>query len=193
MKTRHEFPRDLHLQTDHLVIVPRPPRRGTSSTGRVRSMLATGAALAVIWAGLHWNDPTSWVIGLPTAIIGAAATCLLPAAPSPTVSVLGAFRLAVFALAGILRGARDVSVFTLAPARLRSGCLTFHTRLPEGRPRRLFALLITLLPGTLTVRLEKNRLAVHAIDRGPATRADLNALEARVAGLFGLTLDGDSP
>ncbi|RYH07078.1 Na+/H+ antiporter subunit E [Tropicimonas sp. IMCC6043] len=191
MKVRHEFPRELHLQTDHLVILPRRSRRASVGAGRVRAMLGTGAVLAAIWAGLHWNDPGSWVIGLPTVIAGAAATSLLPAAPPPAISLFGALRLAWFAFAGVLRGARDVSLFSLAPGRLRSGCLTVRTRLPEGRPRRLFALLITLLPGTLTARLEDDRLTVHALDCGPATRADLDALETRIAGLFRLSLDGD--
>ncbi|WP_068110767.1 Na+/H+ antiporter subunit E [Tropicimonas marinistellae] len=192
MKIRHEFPRDLHLQTDHLVILPRRPHRESDTPGRVRGMLGSGAALAAIWAALHWDDPTSWVIGLPTVVAGAAATCLLPVSPPQTFSVVGALRLAGFVFAGVLRGARDVSMFTLVPSRLRSGCLNFRTRLAEGRPRRLFALLITLLPGTLTVRLEGDQLTVHALDCGPAARADLDALEARIAGLFRLSLDGDA-
>lgn len=191
MNIRHEFGRDLHLQTDHLVLLPRKPRRASASAGRVRRLLGTGALLAAIWAGLHWDDPASWVIGLPTVIAGAAASSLLPAAPPPAISIVGALRLAKFAIAGVLRGACDVSVLSLFPGRLRSGCLTFRTRLPEGRPRRLFALLITLLPGTLTARLEDDRLTVHALDCGPTARDDLHALEARIAGLFGLTIDGD--
>lgn len=191
MKIRHEFHGDLHLQTDHLVILPDQPRRANAAAGRVRGMLGTGIVLAAIWAGLHWDDPASWVIGVPTVIASSAASILLPATPSPAISIVGALRLAGFAFAGVLRGAWDVSVLSLFPGRLRSGCLTFRTRLPEGRPRRLFALLITLLPGTLTARLEKDRLTVHALDCGPAAREDFQALETRIAGLFGLTLNGD--
>ncbi|MFD0982660.1 Na+/H+ antiporter subunit E [Tropicimonas aquimaris] len=189
MNVRHDFTQDLHLQTDHLVISSRPVRQ--AARGRLRGVVFTGMALAAIWAGLHWDDPASWVIGLPTVVGGAAATALLPSAPPPAISLTGALRLTVFAIAGILSGAVDVSLSSLRPHRLRTGCLTYRTRLPDGRPRRLFALAITLLPGTLTARLERDQLTVHALDCGPSARADLDALEARIAGLFGLSLDGD--
>lgn len=191
MKLRHDLGHDASRPAEKPLLLQARQRVTANRAGRLRSALVTGAALAAVWAGLHWDDPASWVIGLPSALAGAAATALLPASPPPHLSLTGAVRLALFAVSGILRGALDVSRLSLRPGRLRAGCIRIVTRLPEGRPRRLFALTITLLPGTLTARIDGNRLVVHALDCGPATRRDLDALETRIAGLFGLPLDGD--
>lgn len=83
-----------------------------------------------------------------------------------------------------MRGSIDVSRRCLSPKTLRPGCIPWQTYLPEGRPRRLFAVAITLLPGTLTARVEGGVLTVHALDLSEATHTELAALEARIAALY---------
>lgn len=160
------------------------------SAGQARSALATGAVLGVLWAGLHWSDPASWVIGLPVMLLGGATAFLVPASRGPRLSPLGAIRFAGFALRGIGSGAVDVGLRSLRPGSLDCGCFPYRTRLPQGRPRRLFAVAITLLPGTLTARLDDDRLVVHALDRGEATRREIAALEDSIARLFDLDAKG---
>jgi multicomponent Na+:H+ antiporter subunit E len=186
MNVNHEFqpcapPSDALASAD-------PSAQRSDRGGRVRGALLTGGALAVLWAGLHADDPASWIIGGPTVVLGAAASLLLPPAALPRISILGALRFAGFAMTGILRGALDVGWRSLNPATLKPGTLIWHTALPEGGARRLFALMITLLPGTLTARLDGETLVIHALDRSAATRAEIGALEARVAGLFHLSI-----
>lgn len=156
------------------------------SPGRLRSALATGTVLIVLWAGFHWHDPASWTVGVPMALIGAALTLFLPASAPLRLSPLGGLRFAKFAIVGILRGAVDVSRRSLSPQTLRPGCLPWRTHLPKGRPRRLFAVAITLLPGTLTARIEGDMLTVHTLDLSDTTRDELAALEAHIAELYGL-------
>ncbi|PRY22104.1 multicomponent Na+:H+ antiporter subunit E [Aliiruegeria haliotis] len=192
MKVRQDFASVVAVQGNHPIVPDTTPIRDNRTTGKVRAALGTGVMLAAAWAVLHWDDPASWVIGLPTAVAGAAASTLLPVSNSPRISFTGALRLSAFAITGVLRGAVDVSLLSLRPGRLNQGCLTLRTRLPEGRPRRLFALTITLLPGTLTVRLDGEMLVVHALDCGEAVQGDLDALEHRIAGLFGLSLKGEN-
>jgi len=154
--------------------------------GRLRGALTTGTVLIVLWAGFHWDDPASWTVGVPMALIGGALTLFLPASAPFRLSPLGGLRFAKFAIVGILRGAVDVSRRSLSPQTLQPGCLTWRTHLPKGRPRRLFAVAITLLPGTLTARIEGDMLTVHALDLSDTTRAELAALEAHIAELYGL-------
>jgi multicomponent Na+:H+ antiporter subunit E len=45
---------------------------------------------------------------------------------------------------------------------------------------------ITLLPGTLTAKIEDDTLTVHALDLSDATRAELASLEAHIAELYKL-------
>ena len=158
---------------------------------QVRGALATGIVLGALWAGLHWSDPASWVIGLPVMLLGSATAFVLPDRRGPRLSPPGAIRFAGFALRGIGIGAVDVGLRVLRPATLNCGCFPYRTRLPPGRPRQLFAVAITLLPGTLTAYLEADRLVVHALDRGEATRREIAALEDSVARMFGLNSTGD--
>ena len=164
-----------------------PSAQHSERGGRLRGPFLTGAALAALWAGLHADDPASWVIGAPTVILGAAASRLLPPANLPRMSIRGAIRFAGFVVTGILRGALDVGWRSLNPDMLKPGMLIWKTALPKGGARRLFALTITLLPGTLTARIDGETLVIHTLDRSAATRAEIGALEARVAGLFHLS------
>jgi multicomponent Na+:H+ antiporter subunit E len=50
----------------------------------------------------------------------------------------------------------------------------------------LFAVAITLLPGTLTARIEDDLLTVHALNLSDTTHAELASLEARIAELYRL-------
>lgn len=184
MNVRHDFiPCPQPVQSAPATV---PGIKGAFGAGRLRSALFAAGGLTAIWAGLHWSDPASWIIGVPTILLGSASTLLLPASPPPRLSVRGAFRFAGFAARGITLGAVDVTRRSLRPELLNAGCLTFHTRLPQGRPRRMFAVAITLLPGTLTKRMDDETLIVHALDAGPATMRELTELEDRVAQLFGL-------
>lgn len=178
MNVRHTFEPGVPPRPSGMTAAPaaRPARR-------LPGVLTTAAGLAALWAGLTPGDPASWAIGIPTAMLGAAASALLPPAALPRVSIPGTFRFAAFVIAGVVRGALDVALRSLAPATLKPGLLVWHTSLPEGGARRLFALTITLLPGTLTARLDGGTLLIHTLDRSATTRADLGALEARIARL----------
>lgn len=153
---------------------------------RLRGVFTTSLVLIILWTGFHWYDPASWVVGIPTALIGGALTLLLPTSAPLRLSPLGGLRFAIFAIVGILRGAVEVSMCSFSKEKLRPGCLPYRTYLPEGRPRQLFAVAITLLPGTLTARIEDDVLTVHALSLSDATRTELAALEAHIAKLYKL-------
>jgi multicomponent Na+:H+ antiporter subunit E len=77
-----------------------------------------------------------------------------------------------------------VSWRSLSPKTLQPGNMQWRTALPAGRPRQLFALTITLLPGTLTARIKDDMLEIHALDPSDATRAELAELEVCIAKLY---------
>jgi multicomponent Na+:H+ antiporter subunit E len=156
------------------------------SPERLRGALATGAVLIVLWAGFHWYDPVSWTLGFPMALIGAALTLFLPASAPFRLSPLEGLRFAKFAVVGLLRGAVDVSQRSFSPRTLQPGFLFWRTHLPEGRPRQLLAVAITLLPGTLTARIADDLLTVHALNLSDTTHAELASLEARIAKFYRL-------
>jgi multicomponent Na+:H+ antiporter subunit E len=171
----------------------KPPKKISGvalSSWRLRGALATGTVLLFLWAGFHWHEPASWTVGVPMALIGGALTLFLPASAPLRLSPLGGVRFLAFAAVGIVRGAVDVSRRSFSPQTLRPGCLLWRTHLPKGRPRRLFAVATTLLPGTLTARIEDDTFTIHALDLSDVTRTELAALEAHIADLYKLDPKG---
>jgi multicomponent Na+:H+ antiporter subunit E len=156
------------------------------SFGRLRGALTTSTLLVVLWAGFHWDDPASWTVGVPTVLIGGVLVLFFPASETLRLSPIGVLRFAKFAIIGILRGAVDVSRRSLSPRTLQPGLIPWRTYLPKGRPRQLFAVAITLLPGTLTARIVDDILTVHALNLSDATHAEIAALEAHIAKLYRL-------
>jgi multicomponent Na+:H+ antiporter subunit E len=99
----------------------------------------------------------------------------------------GAVRFLAFFVVESVRGGWDVAWRALAPRpRLAPGLLTYAPRLPAGAARWLFCNAVSLLPGTAVVAIEPERLTVHALAAGPEALRELQRLEERVAGLFGL-------
>jgi len=153
-------------------------------SARIPGAVTTVLVLLLLWAGFHWYDPPSWAVGVPMALIGGALSLCLPASKSLRLSPMGAVSFILFAIKGILIGAIDVSRCSIFPRTITPGYMPWRTYLPDGRPRQLFAVAITLLPGTLTARIEGDLLTVHALDLSDATGKDLAELEDRIAGLY---------
>lgn len=155
---------------------------------RARAALRAAPPLAALWWLLNPGDPASWVVGAPAVLIGAGVAAALASPVRWRLSPLGALRFAAFFARGAVLGAVDVARRALAPRpRLAPGLVEARLGLPPGPARVLLANAVTLLPGTLTVELDGDRLLVHALDADArAVRADLARLETRVQGLFAL-------
>jgi len=190
-----QFKHDFHsLDADAARPAPSiaPPKPVSPRRARVRSACLTGAMLAGFWQVLHWGDPASWVIGGPAVIGGALTAAALPPRDATRVRFRALPQFLATALWGVIRGATDVSIRSMRPDQLSPGHLRYETVLPEGAPRRLFALVITLMPGTLTVRMEGRALKVHAMDTKADVDGELRRLERRISDLYGLPGAGDT-
>jgi len=84
-----------------------------------------------------------------------------------------------------LAGGIDVTRRILSPRlRLRPGLATLESTLDDDRDRVLLLLLVSLMPGTLGVRLEGRRLTLHALDLDLPIEDEVRDLERRIEGLF---------
>jgi len=84
-----------------------------------------------------------------------------------------------------LTGGIDVTRRILSPRlRLRPGFATLESTLDDDRDRVLLLLLVSLMPGTLGVRLEGRRLTLHALDLDLPIEVEMRDLERRIDGLF---------
>ncbi|MDW7711911.1 MAG: Na+/H+ antiporter subunit E [Deferrisomatales bacterium] len=156
--------------------------------------LARVAGYGLVWWALAGGEASSWVLGAPA--VGAAAALGLRLSPpgTPPWRAGGVARFLPYFLWQSLRGGFDVAQRALAPGPpLTPGLLHLPWRLPEGPARVLFANAVSLSPGTLSAALGADGLTVHVLDLDRSVSSHLAVLEARVAGVFGLTLPPPLP
>jgi multicomponent Na+:H+ antiporter subunit E len=153
----------------------------------LRFCLISLSVLAVLWGNLTGWRPDSWVFGVPAILLGTVVGLLVTPAPTWRVSVTGAVSFALWFMQQNVRGAVDVSLRAMRTRLvLCPGLIDRHVALPHGAPRILFANALSLLPGTLSARLEGNSLTIHVLDLRDDIDADLRELEGRVRRLFDL-------
>lgn len=98
-------------------------------------------------------------------------------------------RFVPFFLLRSVQGGVDVARRAFHPRLpILPGILVHPLRLPEGPVRVFFAVVLCLVPGTLSIRLEGDALRVHLLHRDAPARERIEELEERVAALFGLRL-----
>jgi len=139
----------------------------------------------VLWWLLTGGQGFDSVFG-PLAALGAALSTLFLPVSRP-------FRLRLSALPGFslyflrasVAGGVDVARRALSPAMpLKPGFVSYTTALPHGAALTFFMAVISLLPGTLSVRLQGRLLTVHVLDTRLPIEASLSDLEGHVTRVF---------
>ena len=160
------------------------------SVSAVRAILWRSALFALLWWALTDGRADSWGVGA-ASILAAVSLSLRLLPPVPTyVSRIGLLRFVIFFFDQSLRGGIQVAWFALRPRMgLRPGIHEIPLRLPEGVGRVLLTNTLNLLPGTLSVGLEGNRLCLHVLlDGQTPAEAEVRRAEIRVAHMLGLKL-----
>lgn len=160
------------------------------SVAAVRAFLWRSALFALLWWALTDGRADSWEVGSVSILAAVILSLrLLPPVPA-TVSRIGLLRFLFFFFVQSLRGGVQVAWFALRPRPgLRPGIREIPLRLPEGIGRVLLANTLSLLPGTLSVGLEGNRLCLHVLDEQMPSEAGVRSAEARIAHMLGLKLE----
>nr|WP_300999775.1 Na+/H+ antiporter subunit E [Halomonas sp.] len=138
-----------------------------------------------MWWIISGGEAESWRWGLPAII---AASLVMPA-PDLPLRPSAWLRLLPLALWLGLRGGVEVAWLASRPRMRLDTRLIEHRWLTLEAPAgRLFmASLINLLPGTLTIRIEHDRLQVHVLHYRDGIADALCRLERYIAPLFNST------
>lgn len=127
-----------------------------------------------------------WLLG-GTAVVAAtwASVALWPqAAHGLRLAVLPGFL--VLFLADSVRGGWQVALMALRGRKaLQPGYLELPLNLPAGAPQIMLANVLSLMPGTVAVELEDDRLRLHVLDEAQPVAAEARMMERRIAVLFG--------
>ncbi len=160
---------------------------------RTAGVALLGAALlGLLWAALNPGDHQSWLVGIPVVTLATTVALRLHNPVARHYSLPGAVRMAAFFVDQSFRGGWDVAKRALTPAMpLNPAMLTYPLRLRDELAQVLLVNLTSLLPGTLSADLANGILTLHVLDAGPATFADMQILEERVADLFAIPLGAE--
>lgn len=144
------------------------------------------ATFALIWWAISAGELKSLYFGLPAAVLAALLSLSLSPPPWPRVRVLALLAFVPYFVKYSFLGGADVARRAfLRRMPLAPGFISY----PVGRmgriERKLFALAVNLMPGTLAVRLDSDMLCVHAVDTTQDVHASLDLLETRIASLLG--------
>lgn len=150
------------------------------------SIVVRTAVLALLWWTLAEGRTYLWPAGVAAVAAAVAVSLLLsPPGSSPRLRPRGLPGFAWAFLVGSVRGGADVAARVFRrQVDLEPALVDYELRLPPGVPRHLFAATVSLLPGTLSVRLAGEVLTVHLLDGGADATEVLGALERRVIALF---------
>ncbi len=164
------------------------PAAGAPTTAGRRdpaAVVATVAGLAVLWWVLSEGAPASWLVGIPAVLAAAWAFLRLSNNAGPRISPRGVLGFVPFFLAASLRGGMDVFGRVMSPRlRIRPDIFPYPLTLRTDTARTLFLACVSLVPGTLSVRLEGDTLQVHALALDADPRTELVALERAIGRIF---------
>lgn len=173
-----------------------PTIRGESPRRRTRLARASGSALVAVglWWVLAGPEKALHPLGGLAVVLAVAASLALPAGRSVGIRLATLPGLAAFFLRASVVGGVDVAWRAIHPRLpIRPGFVHYRCHLLHGPPLTLFMGIVSLLPGTLSVRLEGRLLTVHVLDRESRSVDGLRELERRVAALFPSPRSGQRP
>ena len=138
-----------------------------------------------LWVILAGPDEALHPLGALAVVLAVAVGLLLPAGRTMAIRLRAVPALLLFFLRRSVVGGLDVSFRAVHPRLpIHPGFIHYRCSLPHGPPLALFMAIVSLLPGTLSVRSQGRRVTVHVLNRQARPEEDLLRLEQRVADLF---------
>ncbi|MFT7243359.1 MAG: multicomponent Na+:H+ antiporter subunit E [Candidatus Azotimanducaceae bacterium] len=168
----------------------------------MRLWIATGLKPLLFFAGL-WllltkGELSSWVIGIIVVPFSAWLSVILfkdtlkdrdypadSASKVQSINVLRLFQFSPFFIIQSIRGGWQTANLAIRPSMpINPGFFRYNISL-QGRSARMFFMhLVSLLPGTVSARLEDEQLLIHALEMSPQNINDINLCEQQVIRLF---------
>ena len=147
-----------------------------------------GAARCSPLCGGCWpgGRADSWGVGGVSVILALAAGLILLPPAKGRFSPLSLAAFVGFFLVQSVKGGIQVAAMALRPRPdLAPAMLDLPIALPPGPARVMLVNTLSLLPGTLSVRIEGDRLRLHVLDRRLPIVEELRAVEAAIARIQG--------
>lgn len=145
--------------------------------------------LLLIWWALTEGDISGIAPGLLITLLVTFISLRLFPADKQRIQLISFITFMLFFIGRSVLAGIDVARRLLSPSLpVSPGYYVVNLSLTEGSPRWLLANTMSLMPGTLSVKLERNRLYLHCLDTRAPIEDNVSAVEDRVARVFGLVL-----
>jgi len=153
-------------------------------------VLINGLLLSALWVAFAgYEDPMSWVIGLPTVIAATWSHNNLSSRQNGGASIAGILRLLPVFLWESFKGGFDVARRVLRlRLEINPGLFDYRLNLCSTSARVLYVDLVSLMPGTLSADLRGDLMRIHALDLRRDSVTELRRLERQVAAVFGQSM-----
>lgn len=152
-----------------------------------RAFCLRAGILYAAWWAMTEGDASGLVPGAAIVVLVGLLSCRLYPPSHYVIRPLGALVFAGYFIFRSVVAGVDVGRRLLSPSvPVNPGYLTIRISLPSGGPRWLLANALSLMPGTLSVRLMGASLELHCLDLDMPVEEDVRLAERKVAGVFGL-------
>ncbi len=138
---------------------------------------------AMLWWGLSAGKISQVLLVIFVITVSTTLSSLL--IPPQKISVFGVLKFIPFFMRLSLLGGLDVASRAFRPSMpLKTGFINYDLGLTHPTARVIFVWVVSLLPGTASVRLAEQNLRVHVLDQDLPHSRNLKNLEQNVADLF---------
>lgn len=154
-----------------------------------RALALRAGSFVVAWWAFTEGRWDEWTVAMVIIVLATLASLhVLPLTAWPW-SLRGLIRFIPYFLRQSWLGGIDVAWRALHPRLpIHTGLEVFQTRLPAGLPSVFLAWTVSLLPGTASIRQEKDRLTVHLLNDEDFEER-MRELEDHIAPIFGLDFE----
>lgn len=141
--------------------------------------------IMLLWLVISEFDGQLLLYGLLTAIVIALVSLRLLPPQNRTVSVIGVARFIPYFIWRSVLGGLDVAWRACHPRLPISPCMIeYRLSIRSEIEKTLLLLIVSLLPGTLSVRIQDEVLKVHCLDADVDHAIAIHDLERRIAMMF---------
>ena len=148
-----------------------------------------GALFALLWWMLTEGRSDGWAVGLVFIVLALAVSLHVSPPMQYRLSTVGLLAYVGFFVVQSVRGGLQVAGLALRPRlALAPALMEVPLRLPPGPAVVLLVGTLSLLPGTLSVRLDGATLSLHVLDGRLPIEHEVRLAEDRIARLFGIDL-----
>ncbi|PKO93222.1 MAG: hypothetical protein CVU16_05605 [Betaproteobacteria bacterium HGW-Betaproteobacteria-10] len=153
----------------------------------IPAIFRRGLMALLLWWILTEGRAEAWGLGLlaVTLALWLSLKLLPPKKPGIRLIRLPGF-VGFFIWNSILGGLQVAFIALRGRQALQPGVLDLIVGLPAGAPRLLLVNMLGLMPGSLGMQLDDDRLRLHGLDARRPLLAEVQALEQRIAHLFGI-------